>query len=60
MTSDALTLGIAAACKGEARLRATAVLAYVTLDDLAPAPIPEDLRRAMASFTAGGAAGEVA
>ena len=33
---------------------------FLTLDDLAPAPIPEDLRRAMAGFTAGGAAREVA
>lgn len=57
---SSFTLDLRAACQGEARLSAKAVLAHVTLGDLAPAPIPDDLRRAMARFRDGPDAREVA
>jgi len=44
------TLEIAADCDGEERLSAKAVLAYVTLDDIAPTIIPDRLRRSMSQF----------
>ena len=53
------TLELSASCRGEERLGATVVLAFVTLDDLEPRPIPNDLRRAMERF-GGGTARQVA
>lgn len=51
---SSFTLDLAAACRGEERLRAKAVLTYVTLDTLSPAPIPDALRAAMMGFLYGG------
>ena len=54
------TLELSATCRGEERLGATVVLAYVALEDLVPLPIPDDLRRAMERFGGDGTARQVA
>ena len=56
---SSFTLGLAASCGCEERLRAKAVLTYVTLENLAPVPIPDELRSAMERFGDGGGEREV-
>ncbi len=50
---SSFTLALGATCAGEERLRATAVLAYVGLDELRATPIPDELRAAMKPYLAG-------
>ncbi len=45
-------LDIVCACGGELRFTAAATLVYTTLEPLASAPIPDDLRRKMLTFAA--------
>ncbi len=50
--TSSITVGIAAACDGEERLRATLVLVATSLATHRPTPIPDDLRQAVETYRA--------